>query len=94
MHIRRDVHARPSALPRGLGDRPDLQDLQVSTISTVVGSVTEPRRVLGTPDESTWPGVGQLPDYKPTFPRWASQDLAEQVPYLDREGLDLMHVRA
>ena len=60
----------------------------------MVGSVTEPRRVLGTPDESTWPGVGQLPDYKPTFPRWASQDLAEQVPYLDREGLDLMHVRA
>ena len=56
--------------------------------------MTEPRRVLGTPDESTWPGVGQLPDYKPTFPRWASQDLAEQVPYLDREGLDLMHVRA
>ncbi|VDB83090.1 unnamed protein product [Peniophora sp. CBMAI 1063] len=48
-------------------------------------------RVLGTPDESTWPGVGQLPDYKPTFPRWAGQDLAEQVPYLDRDGLDLMH---
>ena len=27
-------------------------------------------RALGTPTESTWPGVSQLPDFKDTFPQW------------------------
>eukprot|EP00882_Tetradesmus_deserticola_P007682 GHRQ01008090.1.p2 GENE.GHRQ01008090.1~~GHRQ01008090.1.p2 ORF type:complete len:191 (-),score=31.20 GHRQ01008090.1:1327-1899(-) len=30
---------------------------------------------LGTPDESVWPGVRNLPDYKDTFPRWWPQPL-------------------
>lgn len=30
---------------------------------------------LGTPDESVWPGVRNLPDYKDTFPRWRPQPL-------------------
>ena len=25
---------------------------------------------LGTPDETTWPGVSALKDYKETFPKW------------------------
>merc|ERR1719379_1614738 len=25
---------------------------------------------LGTPDETIWPGVSELPDFKPTFPNW------------------------
>jgi serine/threonine protein kinase len=25
---------------------------------------------LGTPNESVWPGVSELPDFKPTFPKW------------------------
>ena len=29
-------------------------------------------RTLGTPTETSWPGVTQLPDYKPVFPRWES----------------------
>jgi hypothetical protein len=49
-------------------------------------------RVLGTPNEELWPGVKQLPDYKPTFPQWSPQDLAEQVPYLDAAGIDLLKV--
>jgi hypothetical protein len=51
------------------------------------------RRVLGTPNEESWPGVKQLPDYKPTFPQWSAQSLAEQVPYLDAAGTDLLKVR-
>ena len=51
------------------------------------------RSVLGTPSEESWPGVKQLPDYKPTFPQWSPQDLAEQVPYLDSAGIDLLKVR-
>ena len=27
-------------------------------------------RTLGTPTETTWPGVSDLPDYKPMFPQW------------------------
>ena len=50
------------------------------------------RSVLGTPNEESWPGVKQLPDYKPTFPQWSPQDLAEQVPYLDAAGIDLLKV--
>jgi hypothetical protein len=50
--------------------------------------------VLGTPNEESWPGVKQLPDYKPTFPQWSGQDLAEQVPYLDAAGIDLLKVCA
>lgn len=49
-------------------------------------------RVLGTPNEESWPGVKQLADYKPTFPQWSAQDLAEQVPYLDEAGIDLLKV--
>ncbi len=27
-------------------------------------------RTLGTPDENSWPGVTNLPDFKPCFPRY------------------------
>ncbi|KAI0341303.1 Pkinase-domain-containing protein [Trametopsis cervina] len=47
-------------------------------------------RILGTPNEDSWPGIKQLPDYKPTFPHWSPQELAEQVPTLDDDGLDLL----
>ena len=50
-------------------------------------------RLLGTPNEETWPGVSQLPDYKPTFPQWAPVDLARAVPALDAHGIDLLRVR-
>ena len=48
--------------------------------------------MLGTPNEESWPGVKQLADYKSTFPQWSAQDLAEQVPYLDEAGIDLLKV--
>ncbi|KAK2142593.1 hypothetical protein LSH36_935g00063 [Paralvinella palmiformis] len=47
-------------------------------------------RTLGTPDESNWPGVSQLSDYKTTFPKWSPRDLKKVVPLLDEEGLDLL----
>ncbi|XP_070535924.1 cyclin-dependent kinase 2-like [Ptychodera flava] len=47
-------------------------------------------RTLGTPDESMWPGVSKLPDYKSTFPKWPTQDIAKVVPTLDKDGLDLL----
>ncbi|KAI0364869.1 Pkinase-domain-containing protein [Pilatotrama ljubarskyi] len=47
-------------------------------------------RILGTPNEEIWPGVHQLPDYKPSFPHWSPQDLREHVPTLDPDGIDLL----
>ncbi|GJE95269.1 cyclin-dependent kinase domain-containing protein [Phanerochaete sordida] len=47
-------------------------------------------RILGTPNEESWPGLSQLPDYKPTFPHWGGQELTETVPGLDDDGLDLL----
>jgi len=47
-------------------------------------------RVMGTPNEERWPGVSQLPDYKPTFPQWPGADLASQLPSLESQGVDLV----
>lgn len=47
-------------------------------------------RILGTPDEETWPGVKSLPDYKSTFPKWHAVDLKGAVKGLDDIGLDLL----
>ena len=34
-------------------------------------------RGLGTPDDSVWPEVSQLPDYKPQFPKWKAKEMKE-----------------
>ncbi|RQM24319.1 hypothetical protein B5M09_001613, partial [Aphanomyces astaci] len=47
-------------------------------------------RMLGTPDESIWPGVSGLRDYAATFPKWRPQDLEPMFPKLDSDGLDLL----
>jgi serine/threonine protein kinase len=47
-------------------------------------------RILGTPNEKIWPGVSELPDYKPTFPQWKASDLKQVVPNLCDHGLDLL----
>jgi len=47
-------------------------------------------RVLGTPNEDTWPGVTSLPDFKSAFPKWPPKDLATVVPNLEQAGIDLL----
>ncbi|KAL5555056.1 hypothetical protein UlMin_037292 [Ulmus minor] len=47
-------------------------------------------RILGTPNEDTWPGVTSLPDFKSAFPKWPSKDLAAVVPNLPSAGVDLL----
>lgn len=49
-------------------------------------------RTLGTPDESKWPGVSQLPDYKSMFPKWDPQDIREVLPLMDDDAADLFLV--
>lgn len=48
-------------------------------------------RILSTPTESAWPGVSQLPDYKPTFPKWSGMCLNQKMaPFMDDKMLDLL----
>ncbi|KAL3460980.1 kinase-like domain-containing protein [Aspergillus heterothallicus] len=47
-------------------------------------------RLLGTPDETIWPGVTSFPDFKPTFPRWRREESHNLVPGLEEDGLDLL----
>ncbi|UYV84927.1 CDK2 [Cordylochernes scorpioides] len=49
-------------------------------------------RILGTPDESNWPGILKLPDYKPTFPKWRPQSLEKIIANLCEDGLNLLIV--
>lgn len=37
-----------------------------------------------------WPGVVDLPDYKPTFPNWPARSIERAVPTLDAAGMDLL----
>jgi cyclin-dependent kinase len=46
-------------------------------------------KLLGTPDESTWPGVTKLRDWH-EFPQWRAQDLHKVFPSLSPEGVALM----
>ena len=48
-------------------------------------------RSLGTPNEKLWPGVSQLPDFKPVFPKWPPLPISRCVPEgLNENGLDLL----
>jgi cyclin-dependent kinase 2 len=40
-------------------------------------------RVLGTQNKETWPGVTSLLEFKSTFPKWSTKDLATMVPILE-----------
>ncbi|KAL5501283.1 CDC28 [Sanghuangporus vaninii] len=48
-------------------------------------------KLLGTPNEETWPGVSQLPDYKSSFPQWQPQSLSQHLSHLDPTGVDFLH---
>ncbi|KAG8809669.1 Cyclin-dependent kinase catalytic subunit [Serendipita sp. 399] len=47
-------------------------------------------RILGTPNDTIWPGVSELPDYKSTFPQWGPQPLGEIIKGVDAEGIDVI----
>lgn len=48
-------------------------------------------RVMGTPNELSWPGIKELPEYKPVGPKWKKKDLMKELNNkLDKEGIDLL----
>ncbi|XP_034237369.1 cyclin-dependent kinase 1 [Thrips palmi] len=47
-------------------------------------------RVLTTPNESNWPGVTSLREYKATFPSWSTNNLASHAKNINEQGMDLL----
>lgn len=47
-------------------------------------------QVMGTPNETNYPGISRLPDYNDIFPQWRPRNLGGLVPRLDPAGLDLL----
>lgn len=47
-------------------------------------------RVLGTPNEESWPGVSTLRDYQPTFPNWKGRGLRESLQGASSLAIDLI----
>ena len=47
-------------------------------------------RLLGTPTLDVWPGLAQMPDFRPQFPKWRPQNLSNVVTDLDQQGIHLL----
>ncbi|RIA96589.1 kinase-like domain-containing protein [Glomus cerebriforme] len=47
-------------------------------------------RIMGTPNEQTWQGVSQYPEYHKPYPQYPQQDMSVYLPMIDRHGLDLL----
>ena len=47
-------------------------------------------QMYGTPNESTWPGISKLPEFKLTFPQFRYKGLKEFNTNIDELGLDLL----
>lgn len=48
-------------------------------------------RQLGTPNDEVWPGVTQLQDWNPSFPKWVKTPYAKSVlDNLEMSGIDLL----
>jgi len=48
---------------------------------------------LGTPTETIWPGVSELPDFKPTFPKWSHKgwaNIRNTLAQVGPQGMDLL----
>jgi cyclin-dependent kinase len=47
-------------------------------------------KILGTPNEHMWPGVGQLPEYRADIPVYPAIPLSRLIPKLDAPGVDVL----
>lgn len=47
-------------------------------------------RLMGTPSERSWPGISSFPEYKTSWPVYATQELRNILPLVDGLGLQLL----
>jgi hypothetical protein len=64
----------------------------LSTGDSEIDEIFRIFRILGTPNETHWPGVTSLPDYKMTFPQWRRVRINDIAPKLDPDGQELLKV--
>ena len=55
-----------------------------------IGQLFKIFQICGTPNDSVWPSINKLQDFKNTFPQWKRKNFAEMFPILNKEGLDLL----
>ena len=106
-HVGRGCHPsrdgyQETSLSRGLWSRRNFQNIPVAKYE-IIGDVWWLHwaglicdfllRVLGTPNEDTWPGVSCLQDWNESFPGWPSLQLCNFCGDLCDEGVDLVEVR-
>ena len=48
-------------------------------------------KVLGTPNETIWPTMVDLPEYKPDFEQFPGKQLSEECPAMEPAGLELLN---
>lgn len=59
--------------------------------TTVEDQLFQIFKLLGTPSETTWPGIAELPGYKKNdLPIFPSKPLSSVVAELDEDGIDLL----
>ena len=46
--------------------------------------------LLGTPTNEDWPGVTEMKSFKTTFPKFKPLNLAEEIPTMDEQAIDLL----
>jgi cyclin-dependent kinase len=47
-------------------------------------------KIMGTPNDKSWPSIVELPDYKADFPVYPTQKITSIVSGLDEDGYDLL----
>ncbi|KAK6397020.1 negative regulator of the PHO system [Meristemomyces frigidus] len=47
-------------------------------------------RLMGTPSERSWPGISAFPEYKTSWPVYATQELRAILPQVDSLGLQVL----
>lgn len=47
-------------------------------------------QVMGTPDETVWPGVTSLEYWRASFPKWKKQPWSTTFPHVSADALDLL----
>jgi len=58
-----------------------------------IGTAYKIFQKLGTPTEANWPGLSELPDFKPSFPKWRAKgwaNIRNTSAQLGATGIDLL----
>ncbi len=71
------VHPLLQALMHSPKGQQHLSGLYLRVPGLQISQLFKIFQILGTPDESVWPGVSQLQDWQATFPRWPARPLSE-----------------